>query len=266
MSIADKPGFMPSMIGGFMAMTSGAGFLGGMLAGFVGGYSSNFIKKITSTFPKNLDGIKVILIYPVLGLLLTGFLMKLLLVPVSSLNVVIINLLENLSGTNLVLLGVILGGMMAVDMGGPINKAAFTFGLAAIAAGDLHPHAAVMAGGMVPPLGIALATTFFKHLFSKEDREAGITNYVLGASFITEGAIPFAAKDPTVIIPSCIIGSAVAGGLTMYFNCTLPAPHGGIFVIPLVNNPILYLISILLGAITTALFIVIFKKKTKTIL
>ena len=263
MSIADKPGFMPAMIGGFMAMTSGAGFLGGMLAGFVGGYSSNFIKRITSNLPKNLDGIKVILVYPVLGLLLTGILMKLLLVPVSHLNVIIINLLENLSGSNLILLGIILGGMMAVDMGGPINKAAFTFGLAAIAAGDFHPHAAVMAGGMVPPLGIALATTFFKNLFSKEDREAGVTNYVLGASFITEGAIPFAAKDPTVIIPSCIIGSAVAGGLTMYFNCTLPAPHGGIFVIPLVNNPILYLVSILLGAITTALFIVIFKKKSK---
>jgi fructose PTS system EIIBC or EIIC component len=183
--------------------------------------------------------------------------------PVAALNQWLTDWLNGMSGTNAVILGLILGGMMAVDMGGPVNKAAFTFGIAAIEAGNLAPHAAVMAGGMVPPLGIALATTFFKNKFTDEQRKSGLTNYVMGASFITEGAIPFAAADPLRVLTSCIVGSAVAGAVTMMFGITLPAPHGGIFVIPLVNQPLLYLLSILAGSLVTAILIGFFKKNIR---
>ena len=182
--------------------------------------------------------------------------------PVSAINQTITTFLNGLGTTNLILLGILLGGMMAIDMGGPINKAAFTFGIAMITAGNYFPHAAIMAGGMTPPLGIAIATTIFKNRFTQDEREAGLTNYIMGISFITEGAIPFAAADPIRVIPSCILGSAVAGGLSMAFKCQLPAPHGGIFVIPVMTNPIMYVIAILIGSFITA-FMIGFLKKSK---
>lgn len=260
MSIADRPGFMPAMVGGFMAANQGGGFLGGLIAGFMGGYMVLAVKKATRGMPSSLEGLKPVLIFPILGLLFTGLAMKLILIPVVSINNGMANFLNNMGTGNLVLMGIVLGGMMAVDMGGPVNKAAFTFGIAAIEAGNLAPHAAVMAGGMVPPIAIALATTFFKNKFTLQERESGITNYIMGASFITEGAIPFAAADPGRVIPACILGSAVAGGLAMMFGCELPAPHGGLFVIPLVKNAVMYLVAILAGSSLSALIIGTLKK------
>nr|WP_088014678.1 PTS fructose transporter subunit IIABC [Gottfriedia acidiceleris] len=261
-SIADRPGFVPGVVGGFLASSAGAGFLGGLIAGFLAGYVVLGLKKVFSKLPKSLEGIKPVLLYPVFGLLITGILMELVVnPPVTYLNSALTHWLSSLNGGNAVLLGLILGGMMAVDMGGPINKAAFTFGIAAIAANNFAPHAAVMAGGMVPPLGIALATTLFKSKFTEMERKSGITNYVMGISFITEGAIPFAAADPVRVIISSVVGSSVAGGLTMAFGITLPAPHGGAFVIPLVNKPLLYLLAILIGSIITAIMLGIWKKR-----
>ncbi len=261
-SIADRPGFVPGVVGGFLASSAGAGFLGGLIAGFLAGYVVLGLKKVFSKLPKSLEGIKPVLLYPVFGLLITGVLMELVVnPPVTYLNSALTHWLSSLNGGNAVLLGIILGGMMAVDMGGPINKAAFTFGIAAIAANNFAPHAAVMAGGMVPPLGIALATTLFKSKFTQMERKSGITNYVMGISFITEGAIPFAAADPVRVIISSVVGSSIAGGLAMAFGITLPAPHGGIFVIPLVNKPILYLLAILIGSIITAIMLGIWKKR-----
>lgn len=261
-SIADRPGFVPGVVGGFLASSAGAGFLGGLIAGFLAGYVVLGLKKIFSKLPKSLEGIKPVLLYPVFGLLITGILMELVVnPPVTYLNSALTHWLSSLNGGNAVLLGLILGGMMAVDMGGPINKAAFTFGIAAIAANNFAPHAAVMAGGMVPPLGIALATTLFKSKFTEMERKSGITNYVMGISFITEGAIPFAAADPVRVIISSVVGSSIAGGLTMAFGITLPAPHGGAFVIPLVNKPLLYLLAILIGSIITAIMLGIWKKR-----
>ncbi|MGM0873458.1 MAG: PTS fructose transporter subunit IIABC [Bacillota bacterium] len=262
LSIADRPGLAPGMVGGFMAAQGGAGFLGGLIAGFLAGYIVVLLKKLLSGMPSKLEGIKPVLLYPVFGIFSVGMIMFFVVnKPVSALNVQISELLSGLGTGNLVLLGLILGGMMAIDMGGPINKAAFTFGIAMIDAGNFAPHAAVMAGGMVPPLGIALATTLFRSKFTKREREAGITCYIMGASFITEGAIPFAASDPARVIPSVITGSAVAGALAMFFGNGLRAPHGGAFVIPLVEgNPLLYLLAIAIGAVITAVMLGFLKK------
>ncbi|MEI4789934.1 fructose-specific PTS transporter subunit EIIC [Bacillus sp. FJAT-53060] len=264
MSIADRPGFAPGMVGGFMASAAGAGFLGGLIAGFLAGYIVVLLKKVFIFVPQSLDGIKPVLLYPLFSIFFTGIIMHYVVnTPVKMVMDGLTHWLESLGTGNLVLMGIILGGMMAIDMGGPINKAAYTFGLAMIAAGNYAPHAAIMAGGMVPPLGIALATTIFRNKFSKRDREAGITCYFMGAAFITEGAIPFAAADPLRVIPSAVIGAAVAGGLTEFFRVTLPAPHGGLFVLWVTNNPVLYIISILIGAVVTALLLGILKKPVK---
>lgn len=256
MSIADRPGFAPAMVAGLISANNGGGFLGGLVGGFLGGYVVVFLKKFFSKLPEKLEGIKPVLLYPLFGILITGFLMYAVIIsPVAAVNNGITDFLNGLGTGNLILLGAIVGGMMAIDMGGPINKAAFTFGIAAIAAGNYYPHAAVMAGGMTPPLGIALATTFFKNKFTKEEREAGLTNYIMGASFITEGAIPFAAADPIRVIPSCVVGSALAGGLAMLFKCQLPAPHGGLFVLPIITNPLMYLLSVVIGATVTCILV-----------
>lgn len=248
-----------------MAASGGAGFLGGLIAGFLAGYVVIGLRKAFSGLPKSLEGIKPVLLFPVFGILITGLIMLFVVIePVVALNTAMENWLGGMGTGNLLFLGLILGGMMAIDMGGPINKAAFTFGIAMIDAGNLAPHAAVMAGGMVPPIGIALATTFFKKKFTIAEREAGKTNYVMGASFITEGAIPFAAADPGRVIPSIIVGSSIAGALTMIFGIGLPAPHGGLFVIPLVTgNPLMYVVAILIGAAVTALMLGFWKKDAK---
>ena len=264
MSIADRPGFAPGMVGGLIAATGGGGFLGGLIAGFLAGYLVVLIKWGLRNLPRSLEGIKTILLYPVFSILFTGMIMLSIVGPLSAFNTSLENWLGGMGTTNVILLGIILGGMMAIDMGGPINKAAFTFGIAMIDAGNFGPHAAVMAGGMVPPLGIALATTFFKKKFTKQEREAGKTNYIMGASFITEGAIPFAAADPGRVIPSIVVGSAVAGALTMMFGIGLPAPHGGAFVIALVSgSPFMYALAIITGAAVTALMLGILKKKNQ---
>ncbi|WRP05852.1 fructose-specific PTS transporter subunit EIIC [Rossellomorea aquimaris] len=265
MSIADRPGFAPGMIGGLIAATGQSGFLGGIIAGFLAGYVVLGIKRLTNNFPPSLEGIKPVLIYPLLGIFITGFIMLQFLVePLSAVNTGIQNWLDGLGTGNLILLGLVLGGMMAVDMGGPINKAAFTFGIAMIEGGNLAPHAAIMAGGMVPPLGLALATTIFKKKFNDNERKAGIAAYFMGASFITEGAIPFAAGDPFRVIPSIVTGSAVAGALAMFFGIGLPAPHGGLFVFPVVEgNPFLYLLAVLIGSVITAVMVGLLKKPIK---
>ncbi|MGG3912346.1 PTS fructose transporter subunit IIABC [Rossellomorea vietnamensis] len=265
MSIADRPGFAPGMVGGLIAATGQSGFLGGIIAGFLAGYVVLGIKRLTKNFPPALEGIKPVLIYPLLGIFITGVIMLQFLVePLSALNTGIQNWLDGLGTGNLILLGLILGGMMAIDMGGPINKAAFTFGIAMIEGGNLAPHAAIMAGGMVPPLGLAMATTLFKKKFNDNERKAGIAAYFMGASFITEGAIPFAAADPFRVIPSIVTGSAIAGALTMFFGIGLPAPHGGLFVFPVVEgNPFLYLLAVLIGSVITALMVGFLKKPVK---
>ncbi len=264
-SIADRPGFAPGMVGGLIAATGDSGFLGGLIAGFLAGYVTLGIKRATKNFPQALEGIKPVLIYPLFAIFITGFIMLQFLVePLSAVNTWLQNWLEGLGTGNLIFLGLILGGMMAVDMGGPINKAAFTFGIAMIEGGNLAPHAAIMAGGMVPPLGLALATTFFKSKFNENERKAGIPAYFMGASFITEGAIPFAAADPLRVIPSAVVGSAVAGALTMVFHIGLPAPHGGIFVFPVVEgNAFLYLLAVLIGSVITAIMVGLLKKPVK---
>ena len=261
MSIADRPGFAPAMVGGLISLNNGGGFLGGLIGGFLGGYSVVALKKIFAKLPSSLEGLKPVLLYPLFGIFITGLLMYgVIIEPIAGINSGLTLFLKNLGTGNLVLVGVIVGAMMAIDMGGPINKAAFTFGIAMISAGDYAPHAAVMAGGMVPPLGIALATTFFKNKFTKEEREAGKTCYIMGLSFITEGAIPFAAADPIRVIPACVIGAGLAGGLSMFFKVLLPAPHGGIFVVPVVTHPVMYIISILIGSLVTALIVGYVKK------
>ncbi|MEI0697802.1 fructose-specific PTS transporter subunit EIIC [Brachyspira intermedia] len=261
MSIADRPGFAPAMVGGLISLNSGGGFLGGLIGGFLGGYITLLLKKVFNKLPESLDGIKPVLLYPLFGIFITGAIMYLFIVnPIAAINTGISNFLKNLGTGNLILLGALLGAMMSTDMGGPINKAAFTFGIAMIASGQYAPHAAVMAGGMVPPLGIALATTIFRNKFSADERDAGKTCYVMGLSFITEGAIPFAASDPIRVIPSCMIGAAISGALTMAFHIELRAPHGGIFVLPIVNNPVMYLLAIVIGSVITALLLGFIKK------
>ncbi|UYI77255.1 MAG: fructose-specific PTS transporter subunit EIIC [Fusobacterium varium] len=266
MSIADRPGFAPAMVGGLISLNNGGGFLGGLIGGFLGGYSVVLLKKVFSKLPESLEGIKPVLLYPLFGIFITGALMYGVIIdPIAALNTGVTNFLETLGTGNLILLGAVLAGMMAVDMGGPVNKAAFTFGIAMIAAGNYAPHAAVMAGGMVPPLGIALATTFFKNKFTKDERDAGKTCYIMGLSFITEGAIPFAASDPIRVIPASIIGAAIAGGLSMFFGVLLPAPHGGIFVFPVVTNPVMYLVSVVIGSVVTAFILGTWKKPVSEI-
>lgn len=261
MSIADRPGFAPAMVGGLISLNNGGGFLGGLIGGFLGGYTVVLLKKVFNKLPNSLEGIKPVLLYPLFGIFITGALMYGVIIdPIAALNTGVTNFLETLGTGNLILLGAVLAGMMAVDMGGPVNKAAFTFGIATIAAGNYAPHAAVMAGGMVPPLGIAIATTLFKNKFSKDEREAGKVCYIMGLSFITEGAIPFAASDPVKVIPASIIGAAIAGGLSMFFGVLLPAPHGGIFVFPVVTNPVMYLVSVVIGSLVTAFILGAWKK------
>ncbi|KGX85628.1 PTS fructose transporter subunit IIABC [Pontibacillus marinus] len=265
-SIAGRPGLAPGLVGGMLASNGGSGFLGGLIAGFLAGYLVEGIKKMFADLPQSLEGLKPVLIYPLLGIFSTGLIMILINSPLSYVMDGLTNWLEGLGETNLILVGLVLGGMMAVDMGGPINKAAYTFGLAMIDAENYAPIAAIMAGGMTPPLGLAIATTMFKSKFTKQEQEAGKTAYVMGASFITEGAIPFAAADPARVIPSIITGSALAGALTMLFGITLRAPHGGVFVAGLVNGsvplaPLFYLLAILAGAFVTAIMVGSLKKK-----
>lgn len=261
-SIADKQGLAPAMIGGMMASIGGSGFLGGMAAGFIGGFSALVIGRSMRKVPKSFQGLVSVLAVPLLSTLIVGaFMFFILNTPMSMLNIFLENWLTSLTGVNAVLLGALLAGMMASDMGGPINKTASAFGLAMFSANIFEPSAALMVGGMVPPIGIALATTFFKNRFTEQEREAGKACYVLGASFITEGAIPFAAADPLRIIPANIIGAAIGGAISMALNISLKAPHGGIFVIPIASNkPLLYIGCILLGSIVTCLIIGFLKK------
>ncbi|AEB31179.1 PTS system fructose-specific EIIABC component (plasmid) [Carnobacterium sp. 17-4] len=261
-SIADKQGLAPAMIGGMMASIGGSGFLGGMAAGFIGGFSALIIGRSMRKVPKSFQGLVSVLAVPLLSTLIVGaFMFFILNTPMSMLNIFLENWLTSLTGVNAVLLGALLAGMMASDMGGPINKTASAFGLAMFSANIFEPSAALMVGGMVPPIGIALATTFFKNRFTEQEREAGKASYILGASFITEGAIPFAAADPLRIIPANIIGAAIGGAISMALNISLKAPHGGIFVIPIASNkPLLYIGCVLLGSIVTCLIIGFLKK------
>lgn len=261
MSIADRPGLAVGFVGGAIAANGTSGFLGALVAGFVAGYLVHLLKKLFEKLPEGLEGIKPMLLYPVIGIFLIGVIMTYVVEPpIGALNVMINNGLNSMNGAKAILLGALLGGMMSVDMGGPVNKAAYVFGTASIAAGNYNIMAAVMVGGMVPPLAIALATMFFKNKFTEEERKAGPTNIVMGLSFISEGAIPFAASDPLRVLPSCIIGSAVAGALSMAFNCTLMAPHGGIFVFLTVGHPLLYLISLAVGSVVGCVILGLLKK------
>ena len=262
MSIADRPGLAVGFVGGSIAANGTSGFLGALVAGFVAGYIVNLLKKIFSKLPESLDGVKPVLLYPLLGIFLIGVIMQFVVEPpIGALNTAINNGLNGLNGASAVVLGVLLGGMMAIDMGGPVNKAAYVFGTASFAAGNYNIMAAVMIGGMVPPLAIALATIFFKNKFTAEERKAGPTNFIMGLSFITEGAIPFAASDPLHVLPACAVGSAVAGGLSMAFGCTLMAPHGGIFVVPTIGNPLMYLVALVIGAFIACGLLGLLKKK-----
>ncbi|WP_339229219.1 fructose-specific PTS transporter subunit EIIC [Oceanobacillus sp. FSL K6-2867] len=262
MSIADRPGLMPGMVGGLIAFQSEAGFIGGLVAGFLAGYIVILLKRGLRGLPQALDGLKPILLYPVLGLFFTGLLMYFVFGPIfAGVNHVMVDFLQNLGTGNAVILGALLGGMMAIDMGGPFNKAAYAFSIGIFTdTGDGSLMAAVMAGGMVPPLAIALASTFFKNKFNENERKSGITNYVMGISFITEGAIPFAAADPLRVIGSSVLGAAIAGGLTQFWNSAIPAPHGGIFVIPLAENAVFFLLSLAIGMVVSAVVLGLWKK------
>ena len=250
----------------FFMSVGGAAFgfmlpVGALLAGFLGGWIVNLLKKAFSGIPASLDGVKPVLLYPFFGILLMGFIsMYIIAPPVSAINAWLTDTLANMDPSARILMGIVVAGMMAIDMGGPINKAAYVTGTGLLASGEYHVMAAVMAGGMVPPLAIALCTTFFKNRFTESEQKAGVVNYVMGMSFITEGAIPFAAGDPIRVIPSCVIGSAVAGALTMAFDCTLRAPHGGIFVVPTIGNPVMYLVAILIGAVVGCAVLSVLKK------
>lgn len=262
MSIADRPGLAVGFVGGSIAANGTSGFLGALVAGFVAGYIVLLLKKVFSKLPESLDGMKPVLLYPLLGIFLVGVIMQFVVEPpIGALNTAINNGLNGLNGTSAVVLGILLGGMMSVDMGGPVNKAAYVFGTASIAAGNYNIMAAVMIGGMVPPIAIALATIFFKNKFTAEERKAGPTNFIMGLSFITEGAIPFAASDPLHVLPACVVGSAVAGGLSMAFGCTLMAPHGGIFVVPTIGNPLMYLVALVIGSFIACGLLGLLKKK-----
>lgn len=263
MSIADRPGLAVGIVGGAIAANGTSGFLGALAAGFIAGYLVELIKKVSDkVISASLDGIKPVLIYPLLGILGIGLIMIYAIEPVvGAINTGLNSFLSSLSGANVILLGMLVAGMMAVDMGGPFNKAAYVFGVASIASGNYNIMAAVMIGGMVPPCAIALSTLLFKDKFTESERKSGPTNFIMGLAFITEGAIPFAAADPLHVIPGCVIGSAVSGGLSMLFNCTLMAPHGGIFVFPVVGNPVLYLVSLIVGTVAAAIILGLSKKR-----
>ncbi len=262
MAIGDRPALAVGFVGGMMAANGSSGFLGALVAGFAAGYIIKGLIKVCEKLPDALEKIAPVLLYPLLGILFMGLLMTFIVEPVmGAVNGAMNNGLMSMSGSSKVVLGLILGGMMAIDMGGPFNKAAYVFGTAAIAAGNYDIMAAVMIGGMVPPCGIALATLLFKNKFTKAERESGPTNFIMGLAFITEGAIPFAAADPLHVLPSCVAGSAVAGALSMAFGCTLMAPHGGIFVFPVVGNALMYIVALVVGTIVSAALLGVLKKK-----
>ena len=274
MSIADRPGLAVGLVAGLIAKMGStftnpaggdvnAGFLGALFAGFAGGYLVLGMKKLFSRLPKSLEGIKPVLLYPVIGIFLAAVVTTFINPYMGMINDGLTHFLNGMGGTSRVMLGMILGGMMSIDMGGPFNKAAYVFGTAQLAEGNFEVMAAVMAGGMVPPLAIALCTTFFKKKFTEKERQSGVVNYVMGLSFITEGAIPFAAQDPLRVIPSCLIGSAIAGGLSMAFGCTLRAPHGGLFVLPTIGNPVMYLAAVVIGAVVGCVILGILKKNVE---
>lgn len=261
MSIGDRPALAVGFVGGMLANKGGSGFLGALLAGFIAGYLIIGLKKLFEKLPNSLEGLKPVLLYPFLGILLIGaIIMFIINPPVAALNNGITNALNNMGESSRILLGAVLGGMMAFDMGGPLNKAAYVFGTASLANGQFEFMAAVMIGGMVPPLAIALCTTFFKKKFTKKERQSAVTNYIMGLSFITEGAIPFAAADPLRVIPSCVIGSATAGALSMFFGCALRAPHGGIFVLPVISNPLGYFAALVIGSVVGMVVLAVLKK------
>ncbi|MDW2799087.1 fructose-specific PTS transporter subunit EIIC [Clostridium boliviensis] len=275
MSIADRPGLAVGFVGGLIAKMGAtfanpaggsvnSGFLGALLAGFIGGYIVLFLKNAFKKLPKSLEGIKPVLLYPLIGIFLVAVVTTFINPFVGAINDGITSLLNGMGGTSKIILGVVVGGMMSVDMGGPVNKAAYVFGTAQLAEGNFDIMAAVMAGGMVPPIAIALCTTFFKKKFTDKERQSGLVNYIMGLSFISEGAIPFAAADPLRVIPSCMIGSAVAGGLSMALGCTLRAPHGGIFVLPTIGNPFGYLIAIIAGSFAGCFVLAALKKNLKS--
>lgn len=274
MSIADRPGLAVGLVAGLIAKMGStfanpaggnvnAGFLGALFAGFAGGYLVLGLKKLFSKLPKSLEGIKPVLLYPVIGIFLAAVVTTFINPYMGMINDGLTHFLNGMGGTSRVMLGMILGGMMSIDMGGPFNKAAYVFGTAQLAEGNFEVMAAVMAGGMVPPLAIALCTTFFKKKFTEKERQSGVVNYVMGLSFITEGAIPFAAQDPLRVIPSCLAGAAVAGGLSMAFGCTLRAPHGGLFVLPTIGNPVMYLVAVVIGAVVGCVILGILKKNVE---
>ena len=273
MSIADRPGLVVGFVGGALAASGDSfqsllgkadpvsgGFLAALLAGFIGGYFVLFLKKLTEKMPRSMQGIRPMLIYPLIGTLFMGAFMYLINPVMGAINTWISDLLNSMGGSSKILLGAVLGGMMSVDMGGPINKAAYVFGVAALGSNQFDVMAAVMVGGMVPPIVIALSTTFFPRKWTQEERNNGFVNYIMGLCFISEGAIPYAAADPIRVIPSCIVGSAVAGALSMAFDCTLRAPHGGVFVFPTVGNWAMYLVSLLIGSVVGALMLTVLKK------
>ena len=270
-SIADRPGLLVGMAGGAMAVSGAtfaspggnvpSGFLGALLAGFIGGFLMLMLEKLCDKMPKALNGIKPVLIYPLGGLGIVAIMMCAVNPIMGILNEGLANFLTNMGDSSKILLGCVLGAMMAIDMGGPFNKAAYVFGTASIASGNFDIMAAVMVGGMVPPIAIALATTFFKNKFTDEERKNGPVNYIMGLSFITEGAIPYAAADPARVIPACMLGAATAGGLSMAFDCTLRAPHGGIFVFPVVGNPVMYVVALVAGSLVGMLVLALLKKK-----
>ncbi|MFW6678179.1 PTS fructose transporter subunit IIABC [Lacrimispora sp. AGF001] len=275
MSIADRPGLAVGFVGGLIAKMGAtfanpgggsvnSGFLGALLAGFIGGYIVLLLKGAFKKLPKSLEGIKPVLLYPLIGILLVSVVTTFINPFVGAINDGLTSLLNGMGGTSKIILGAVVGGMMSVDMGGPVNKAAYVFGTAQLAEGNFDIMAAVMAGGMVPPIAIALCTTFFKKKFTDKERQSGLVNYIMGLSFISEGAIPFAAADPLRVIPSCMIGSAIAGGLSMALGCTLRAPHGGIFVLPTIGNPFGYLIAIIVGSFAGCLVLAALKKNLQS--
>lgn len=265
MAIGDRPALALGFVGGMMAANGKSGFLGALVAGFLAGYLILGLRKICDRLPDAIEKLAPVLIYPVVGILIMGLAMNFVVEPImGGINTGLNNFLSGMGDSSRIVLGLILGGMMAIDMGGPFNKAAYVFGTAAITAGNYDIMAAVMIGGMTPPCAIALATLLFKNKFTKEERDAGPTNFIMGLAFITEGAIPFAASDPLHVLPSCIIGSALAGSLSMAFHCTLMAPHGGIFVFPVVGNAVMYLVALVAGTVVSALLLGVLKKKVTT--
>lgn len=261
MSIGDRPALAVGFVGGMIAANGKSGFLGALAAGFIAGYLILLLRKVFDKLPDALEKIAPVLLYPLFGILFIGLIMTFVVEPpIGALNTALNTALTNMSGSSKILLGIIVAGMMSIDMGGPFNKAAYVFGTASIAAGNYDIMAAVMIGGMVPPCAIALATLLFKNKFTKEERESGPVNFIMGLAFITEGAIPFAASDPLHVLPSCVIGAATAGALSMAFGCTLMAPHGGILVVPVVGNPMMYLLALVIGTVIGALLLGLLKK------